>query len=134
MEIQQRGNKTLAAYVHQFKMEAKRCDFNSDTAAICIFVKGLLDAHNITAKIHEKDPKTLSEVIKLVEKFNMTQQVTTLLTSPTVNMILNDDSCFVCGKIGHIGCHCPDEQCYNFEDFAQECPDKIPPSGTTLSA
>ena len=34
MEIQQRDNKTLAAYVHQLKTEAKRCDFNSDTATI----------------------------------------------------------------------------------------------------
>ena len=41
MEIQQRDNKTLAAYGHWFEAEAKRCDFNSDTTAICIFVKDL---------------------------------------------------------------------------------------------
>ena len=41
MEIQQRDNETLAAYVHHFKTDAKRCHFNSDTAVICIFVKGL---------------------------------------------------------------------------------------------
>ena len=38
MEIQQRDNETLAAYVIHFKMEAKRCDFNSGTDAIGISV------------------------------------------------------------------------------------------------
>ena len=75
MEIQQRDNETLAAYVHHFKMEAKRCDFNIDTAAICILIKGLSDAQTITAKEYEKDPHTLPEVIKLVEKLNTAQQV-----------------------------------------------------------
>ena len=28
MEIQQRDNRTLAAYVHHFKIEAKRCDLS----------------------------------------------------------------------------------------------------------
>ena len=40
MEIQQKGNETLATYVHHSKTEAKRCDFSSDTAIICIFIKG----------------------------------------------------------------------------------------------
>ena len=40
----------------QFKTEAKMFDFTSDTVTICIFVKGLWDTHNITAKIYEKDP------------------------------------------------------------------------------
>ena len=55
MVIQQRDYESLAAYVHHFKTEAKRCDFNSDTTAIHIFVNGLCDAHNIMAKINEKD-------------------------------------------------------------------------------
>ena len=59
MEIIQRNNETLAAYVHHFKTEAKRCDFNSDTGAMHIFVKGLQDAHNIMAEIYDKDPQTL---------------------------------------------------------------------------
>ena len=80
IEIQQRDNETLAVYVHHFKTETKRCVFNSDTTVIHIFLKGLWDAHNIMAKIYEKDPWTLSEVIKLVEKLNMTQQVTAILT------------------------------------------------------
>ena len=41
MEIQQRENEMLAAYAHWFKTETKRYDFNSNTAAIHIFVKGL---------------------------------------------------------------------------------------------
>ena len=49
MEIQQEDNETLAAYVHQFKTEAKRCSFNSNSAAIHIFINGLWDADNTTA-------------------------------------------------------------------------------------
>ena len=56
MEIQQRANQMQPAYVHHFKTEANRCDFNSYTAAIHIFGKGLRDTHNITVKIYEKDP------------------------------------------------------------------------------
>ena len=48
--------------MHHFKTEAMRYDFNSDTATIHIFVKGLQDAHNIMAKIYEKDPQTLLKV------------------------------------------------------------------------
>ena len=39
MEIQQRDNETLAAYVVHFKMKAKWCDFSSDTTTISIFVR-----------------------------------------------------------------------------------------------
>ena len=78
MEVQQRDNETLAAYVHCFKAEGNRCDFDSDTTAIHNSVKGLWDMYNITTKIYEKDPQTLSEVIKLVEKLNVAQQVTPL--------------------------------------------------------
>ena len=73
MEIQQINNDTMTAYVHHFKAEAKRCDFNSDTAVIHIFVMSLWDAHNNMAKVYEKDPQTLSEVIKLVMKFKTAQ-------------------------------------------------------------
>ena len=129
IEIQQKDNETLAAYVHYFKMEAKRCNFNSDTATICIFVKGFWDAHNITAKVYENDAKTLSEVIKLVHKLNLAQQVTATLSPPTVNMMLNDERCFICSRMGHIGHHCPNTQCYNCNGsghFAQDCPGKFP--------
>ena len=38
---------------------------------MCIFVKGLHDAHTMAAKIYEKDLQILSEVIWIVEKFNV---------------------------------------------------------------
>ena len=41
MDIQQWEKKSLAAYIHQFKTEAKPCNFTNDTATIRIFVKGL---------------------------------------------------------------------------------------------
>ena len=82
MEIQQRDNEALAAYVHHFKTETQMCDFNCDTAAICILVKGLWNTHNIMAKIYENYFQTLLEVIKLVKKLNMAQWVTATLTPP----------------------------------------------------
>ena len=113
IEIQQESNEMLAAYVHQFKTESKRCCFISSTAAICIFIKGLWDAHNFAAKIYKRDLQTLSEVSKLVEKFNAVQQGKVTLTSSTVNMMSNDDWCFVCRKTCHISCPCPVAQYYN---------------------
>ena len=107
MEIQQRDNETFTAYVHQFKTEARRCDFNSDTTIIHIFVNGLQDEANLAEKNYEKDPQMLLEVIKFVEKLNAAQTVTATLVPPTVNMISNDDRCFECAKSGHIGHHCP---------------------------
>ena len=56
MEIQQKENKTLAAYVHHFKTEAKRCYFNNDTATICIFIKGLKDVHNVAESVRKGSP------------------------------------------------------------------------------
>ena len=73
----------------------------------------LLSVSGITANIYEKDPQPLLEVIKLLEKLNVAQQVTATLTSPTVNMMLNDDRCFVCVKSGHIGHHCHNALCHN---------------------
>ena len=70
MEIHQKENENLAAYVHHFKTAAKQCAFDNDTVAIHIFAKGLWDVHTTAAKIYEKDPQTLSEVIRLVEKLN----------------------------------------------------------------
>ena len=56
MEIQQKNNETLAAYIHHIKMAAKQCAFDNDTAAICNFVKGLRDAPTIASKMYQKDP------------------------------------------------------------------------------
>ena len=116
MEIQQK-EETIAAYVHHFKTKAKGCDFIKYTATNHIFIKGLKDAHNITEKVYKKDPQTLSQVIKSVEKLDTAQPVTATLSPPMVNMMSNDDSCSVCGKKGHIACHCPQAQCYNCDDF-----------------
>ena len=63
MEIQQKDNETLAAYIHHFTTAAKQCAFDNDTAAVCIFVKGLRDTPTIAFKIYEKDPQTLAEAI-----------------------------------------------------------------------
>ena len=87
MEIQQKENETPAVYIHHFKMEAERCDFNNDNAAIIIFIESLRDAHNIAEKVYEKDPQTLCEVIKLVEKLNTAQQVTATLSLLIVDMM-----------------------------------------------
>ena len=56
-----------------------------------------------------------------------------MLTPSTVSMISNDNRCFVSGWTGHFCCHCPNVQCYSCNEsshFAQDCPNKIPPSGT----
>ena len=98
MEIQQKGKESLAAYIHRFKREAKRCNFTSNAATICIFVKGLKNAHTLTAHVYEKGPQTLSDAISEVEKLQAEQQLTaTLLPSSTVNMMSNEgDQCFWC--------------------------------------
>ena len=80
MEIQQKDNKTLAAYTHCFKTVAKQSAFDNGTAAIFIFVKGLRDAPIIASVIYEKDPQTLAEVIQLVDKFNAAYQLRAILT------------------------------------------------------
>ena len=108
MEIQQKDNETMAAYIHHFKMIAKLCPFDNDTAAINIFLKDLWDAPTIASKIYEKDPQTLTEVIRLVEKLGAAHQLTATLTPPTVSMMSGNDKCFVCGWTGLFGCHCPD--------------------------
>ena len=52
-----------------------------------------------------------------------------------VNMMSNDDNCFVCGRKGNIGHCCPQAQCYNCDDFchfAQDCPEKLPHQAHTI--
>ena len=39
MEIQQKDKDSLAAYIHRFKREAKRCHFDNNAATIRIFIK-----------------------------------------------------------------------------------------------
>ena len=124
MEMQQKNNKTLAAFIHHFKTPDTQCAFDNDTVAIHIFVEGLRDAPNIAAKIYEKDLQTLAEVIRLVEKLSAAHQLTATLTPFTVCMMSGDNRCFVCGCTGHFGHHCPDVQCYGcdeFGHFTQDC-------------
>ena len=45
MDIQQKEKESLAAYIHTFKREAKRCNFTNNAAKIRIFVKGLKCPH-----------------------------------------------------------------------------------------
>ena len=70
MEIQQWEKESPAAYIHQSKMEAKRCNFTNDAATIKIFIKGLKNAHSLATHIYEKGPQTLSDAISEVEKLN----------------------------------------------------------------
>ena len=115
--------------------EAKRCNFTSNAATICIFVKGLKNAHPLAAHVYENGPQTLSDAICEVEKLQAAQQLTgTLLPSSTVNMMSNEgDQCFQCQELGHIACHCPNIRCFDCDDYghvATDCPDRISPSGT----
>ena len=59
--------------------------------------------------------------------------LTAMLTTCMVSMISHDDRCFVCGQMAHFGCHYPEAQCCGcdeFGHFVQDCPNKIPLSGT----
>ena len=54
MEIQQKEKESLAAYIHHFKREAKKCNFTNNTATIRICIKGLEDAQSLAAHIYKK--------------------------------------------------------------------------------
>ena len=95
LENKQKDNETLPAYIYCFKTTAKQHAFNNGTVVICIFVKGLQDVHIKAAKIYKKDLKILSEVIRLVEKLNTVQQLTTTLTPVMVSIMSNNDRCLL---------------------------------------
>ena len=57
MDIQQKDKESLAAYIHRFKREAKRCNFTNNGATIRIFVKGIKNAHTLAAHVYEKDSR-----------------------------------------------------------------------------
>ena len=109
MDIQQKDKESLAAYIHRFKREAKRCKFTNNAATIRIFIKALKNAHALAAHVYEKGPQTLVDTISEVEKLQAVQQLTaTLLPSSTVNVMSNkEDQCFQCQELGHITHHCP---------------------------
>ena len=135
MEIQQKEKESLAAYIHYFKREAKRCNFTNSAATIRIFVKGLKNAHTLAAWVYEKGPQTLADAISELEKLKAVQQLTaTLLPSSTVNVMSHEeDRCFQCQELSHIAHHCPNVHCFKCEEYGHivvDCPHKIPPSGT----
>ena len=114
MEIQQKEKESLAAYIHHFKTEAKRCNFTNHTATINIFVKGLKNTHSLAARIYEKGLQILADAISEVVKLQASQQLTATLIPPsTVNIMSHkEDHCFQCQESGHIACHCPSVQCF----------------------
>ena len=92
MEIQQKEKDSLAAYIHQFKREANRCNFNNSTAMIQIFIKRLRNAHTLATRVFQKGPESLADTIREVEKLQAAQQLTAiLLPSFTVNVMSGDD-------------------------------------------
>ena len=68
MDIQEKDKESLAAYIHRFKREAKRCNFTNNASMIRIFVKGLKNGHTLVAHVYEKGPQTLADAISEVEK------------------------------------------------------------------
>ena len=104
MDIQQKEKESLAAYIHHFKGEAKRCNFTNSAATIRIFIKGLRNTHTIATQVYEKGPQTLADAISEVEKLQAAQQLTaTLLPSSTINVMSHEeDRCFQCQESEHI--------------------------------
>ena len=98
MEIQQKDKESLAAYIHRFKGEAKRCNFTNNAATIWIFVKGLKNTYTLATDVYKKGPHTLADAISEVEKLQAAQQLTaTLLPSSTVSVMSSkDNQCFQC--------------------------------------
>ena len=73
MEIQQKEKESLAAYIHQFKREAMRCNFTNSAATIRIFVKVLKNAHTIATCVYDKGPQTLADTISKGGKLKAVQ-------------------------------------------------------------
>ena len=68
VEIQQNDKESLAAYLHRFKQEAKRCNFHNNAVMIWIFIKELKNTHTLASCVYEKEPQTLVDAISEVEK------------------------------------------------------------------
>ena len=104
MEIQQWGKESLAACIHQFKTEAKGCNFTNDATTIRIFIKGLKNAYSLATCIYEKGPQTLIDVISEVGNLNAVQQLTAMIILPSMVNVMSceEDSCFQCKEQGHI--------------------------------
>ena len=138
MDIQQKEKESLAAYVHQFKTEAKRCNFTNDATTIRIFIKGLKNAYSLATCIYEKGPQMLTDAFSEVEKLNAIQQVTAMIIPPsTVNMMSHEeDCCFQCQEQGHTVQNCPHIRCYKYDEYGHivmDCPQNISPSATPVT-
>ena len=130
MKIQQKEKESLAAYIHRFRREADRCNFDNNAAMILIFIKGLRNAHALATQVYKKGSQDVADAIREVEKLQAAQQLTaTLLPSSTVNVMSSeDDKCFQCQESGHMACHCPHIKCFNCYEYGHvtaDCPDKI---------
>ena len=101
MDIQQWEKESLAAYIHRFKTEAKRCSFTNDATTTRIFVKGLKNAHSLATCIYEKGPQTLTDAISEVEKLNAAQQLTATIIPPSMvnTASLTEDHCTYSTKL-----------------------------------
>ena len=138
MDMQQWEKESLAAYVHRFKAEAKRCNITNDATTIRIFIKGLKNAHSLATCIYEKGPQMLNDAISEVEKLNAAQQLTAMIIpASTVNVMSNEeDCCFQCPEPGHITQHGPHIKCYECDEYSHiimDCLHKILPSGTPVT-
>ena len=71
MDIQEKEKESLAAYIHCFNWEASRCKFDNDATTVRIFIKGLKHAHTLATKVYEKEPQSLADAIREVEKFKL---------------------------------------------------------------
>ena len=130
MDIQQWEKESLAAYVYQFKTEAKQFNFMSSAGTIRIFIKGLKNAQSLAERIYEKDLHTLADAITEVEKLSAAQQLTMIIIpSSMVNLMSHEeDGCFQCQEAGHIAHHCPHIICPEYSHIIMDCPHRIPPS------
>ena len=128
MDIQQQEKESLATDIHQFKSEAKRCNFTNDADTIRIFIKGMKNAHSLATCIYEKGPQTLTDAISEVKKLNDVQQFTATIIPPSTicpMMSNEEDHCFQCQKQGRIASHCPNIRCFECDEYghiAMDCP------------
>ena len=128
-------SESLAAYIHWFKREARRCNFTNNTGTIRIFIKGLKNTHGLATCIYEKRLQTLADTIYTVERLQTVQHLTATLILPTMFNVMSqeEDHCFWCQEQGHIACHCPNVRCCECDEYSHvvvDCPHRIPPSGT----
>ena len=85
-------------------------------------------------KVYEKEPQSLADTIKEVEKLQAAQQITSTLLPPSSvkTMSSDNDKCFQCQETSHMAHYCPHITCFdcnNYGHVVADCPDETPPSG-----